>query len=145
MKRPADGSVPKQIKKKFNEVSPAGLGVAKNGKLRFPLKLQAGIRFHDDFNNYGQKRPKVGDFVAYALPSGILSAGTVGKIVEEDKNVRIHDGAYTIEFLDGTRREAWRYGTGHLTEAQAKEVRDQYIKEGRKDRIKNDFWAKQAP
>lgn len=89
---------PKQVKKKFNEVSPAGLGVAKNGKLRFPLKLQVGKGFHEDFNNYGQKRPKVGDFVAYALPSGILGAGTVGRIVEEDKTVRFHDGAYTIEF-----------------------------------------------
>jgi hypothetical protein len=140
MKKDLTGSVPKQLRKKFNAMSPTGLGVAKNGKLQFPLKLQAGIRFHDDFNNYGQKRPKVGDFVSYALPSGILTAGTVGKIIAEDKTVRMHDGAYIIQFLDGETHEAWRYGTGHLTEAQAKEVRDQYLSQGRKDRIKKDFW-----
>lgn len=133
------------LRKKFNAVSPAGLGIAKNGKYQFPFVLQIGKvqthQFPDDVNAYGQKRPQVGDFCAYALPSGVLSAGTVGRIVEEHADDRTHDGSYTIQFLDGRKEGGWRYGTGFLTEAQAKEVRDYYVeREKRPERIKHDFW-----
>ncbi|MCD8494037.1 MAG: hypothetical protein LRY36_01235 [Alphaproteobacteria bacterium] len=52
-----------------------------------------------------------------------------------------HDGCYTVQFLDGRQEYTYRYGTGYLTEEQAKEVRDYYVKtEQRPERIKHDFW-----
>jgi len=133
------------VRKKFNKVSAAGLGIAKNGKMQFPFKYlaeqaQTG-KLGDDLNAYGQKRPQIGDFCASALPSGILSAGTVGRIVSEDPRPRFHDGSYTVQFMDGRLENTWRYATGYLTEAQAKEVRDYYVvTEKRPERIKHDFW-----
>jgi hypothetical protein len=128
------------IRKKFNEVTNAGLGVAKNGKLRFPYTFKMRKAGTDEHNNYGQPRPKVGDYCCNALPSGLLTAGTVGRIIAEDPNEKTHDGSYTVELLDGSTTTAWRYGTGHLTEEQVKEVVDYYKKENRTERIKAN-WA----
>lgn len=134
------------VRKKFNAVSPAGLGIAKNGKYQFPLKaqlekIQTG-QMPEGFNMYAQPYPKAGDFCAYALPSGILSAGTVGRVIGEGDFGTRHDGSFKIELLDGSVTEGYKYGVGVLTEAQAKEVRDYYLeKEKRPSRVKRDFWA----
>jgi hypothetical protein len=135
----------RSVLKHFNKVSKAGLGIAKNGKYQLPYKfLTMDIQTAtDNLNAYGQNRPKVGDYCAAALPSGVLSAGTVGKIIAEDPDGRGHDGTYTIQFLNGKIGKEWRYGVAFLTEEQAKEVRDYYtVQEKRPGRIKHDFWAR---
>jgi len=129
--------------KKFKNTSPTGLGIAKNGKRQYPFIFQpdkAGAFVgEDDKNGYGQFRPKVGDYVATCIPSGILSAGTVGILVADEVPERLqtfHDGAQVIQYLDGRREPGWRYGIGYLTREQALEVRQFYIDDGRPERIK---------
>ena len=112
----------KTIRKKFNNTSAKGLGIAKNGKLQYPFKFQSNLPFSDTYNKYGQIRPKVGDYCAYALPSGILTASTVARILEEHPNSSSHDGHYVVEFLDGRIEDAWRYATGFLDKEQLQEV-----------------------
>ena len=134
------------VAKKFNAVSDTGLGVAKNGKLQFPFKFQAekiqSGQMPSGFNAFGQAYPQIGDFCACALPSGILSAGTVGRIIAEGDSEFHKGGSFKVALLDGTTLEMHKYGIGVLTEAQAKEVRDYYVKkEKRPERVKRDFWA----
>ncbi len=128
------------VRKAFDSVSPAGLGIAKNGKLLFPLKsgvVQAHLPLARTFNIFGQPHARVGDFCADG--AGTLSAGTVGRVSETGK-LDEHP-TITIEFLDGHQKTQWAPYVGILTEDQAKEVRDYYVvREKRPERIKRDFW-----
>ncbi len=126
-----DFSVPK----KFSQMSPAGLGLAKNGKLRYPFKYE--VEVSSLHNLYGQPHPAVGEYCAYAIPSGVLSAGTVGRIVAEAPH---YSGGCIVEFLNGERQTCHRHGVGALTEAQAREVNDYYTQQGRPERVKVDWF-----
>jgi hypothetical protein len=121
--------------KKMNAVTPNGLGICKDGKLKYPFIFTAGQSFPPQYNNYGQPRPVVGDYCVVCIPSGRLTAGTVGKIISEDANEPIQDGSYTVEYLDGKVEKCWRYSAGHITLAQVQEVVDYYSNVGRPERV----------
>lgn len=133
------------IRKTFEKVSKAGLGVGKNGKLRYPFKFTAGVQTPDELNNYNQPRPQVGDFCSYCIPSGTLSAGTVGKILEDHPEVTTHDGSYIVQFMDGNVREIWRYAAGRMTEEQVREVHDYYVEDQKRpERVKVDWFKNKS-
>lgn len=114
------------IRKKFNNTTAGGLGIAKNGKLQYPFKFLDGENLSDAYNHYGQPRPKVGDYCALVIPSGLMTAGRIGKILEDHPEGIVHDGHYLVEYLDGKIEPAWRYATGLVTEEQLKEVVQSY-------------------
>jgi hypothetical protein len=71
----------------------------------------------------------------------MLTAGTVGRIIDENPHDKTHDGYYVVEFLDGTTEQAYRYSTGFMSEEQVKEVVEYYTKkEKRPERVQAD-WA----
>lgn len=114
--------------KRFKSVSPAGLGIAKNGKYQLPYKFQANLiqsgQMPPRTSAYGFLWPEVGDFVAAAIPSGILSAGTVGKVISTDYS-SAHPSVKLMK-LDGSADGAWAYALCPMTREQVKEVHDFY-------------------
>lgn len=131
------------VRKAFEQVSTQGLGIAKDGKLRYPFTFN-GDNVSDTLNAFGLPYARPGDFCAYALPSGRLTAGTVGRVLSEEFFNYASGGrsrSFRIQMLDGCIEHGHDYGVGVLTEAQAKEVRDYYVQqEKRPERIKHDFW-----
>jgi len=126
--------------KTYPKMSPAGLGIGKNDKLLYPFIFTSGVA-SDTLNSYGQPRLKVGDYCA-VTHSGILSAGTVGKIIKVKKEewTDIDKEGYEIEYLDGKIEPEWGYRAGVMTKDQVKEVIDYYHKKGRPQRVKA-AWA----
>ena len=131
--------------KKFKATSPAGLGIAKSGKRQYPFKFQAG-KFptdHPSYNSYGQNYPEVGGFVVCVIPSGIMSAGTVG-VLEVVHNNFGHTWS-SIFFMDGRTEDCHQYAVGLATEDWIQEIIDYYVKEeGRPERI-SEAWRRRFP
>lgn len=112
----------------------AGLHLSKNGRLKYPIKGNYSEDIPYGYTAYGQAHPKPGDFVC-DTSNGMLSAGTVGRIISENTKEKIHGGSYQIQMLDGAIKGSWRYGVGLMTEQQVQEVVDFYVADGRANRV----------
>ncbi len=107
--------------KQFKNYTKTGLGISKTGKIQIPEVF--GISSSTTvINAYNQIHAEKGEFVASAIPSGIISKGTLG-IVEYRISTPHDTGITTIFCINGDHREDWSYGVFKLTEDQFKEAK----------------------
>jgi len=94
-----------QKRRKYNEVTPSGLGIFKNGRLQVPvLRLSNNDK---KLNQYFQPLPEIGEYIISSNP-GFITKKSIGKVVGIDrtsKEAKEKGHILRVDFIDGS------YGT----------------------------------